>query len=82
MQDFLLGRQWLETLVDRLDDQGKSVEEITEAADAWSNHIIRYVCYLTEEGYSAKEIAKIVNSAVEAADFDLRRMPIVSGDSR
>jgi hypothetical protein len=82
MEEFLLGREWLETLVDRLDDQGWSEEQITNYANAWSSVVINYVCYLTVEGYSAKEAAKIVNSAVEQADFDLSRMPIVPGDPR
>ena len=33
--------------------------------------MVAYVLYLTKEGYSAAELAKIVNSASDEADFDL-----------
>jgi len=77
MRDFLRGNQWLETLVDRLDDEGWSAEQITNHVNAWADRVVAYVVYLTQEGYSTPEIAKIVDSAIEAADFDLSRMPIV-----
>ena len=77
MRDFLRGNQWLETLVDRLDDEGWSAEQITNYVNAWADRVVAYVVYLTQEGYSTPEIAKIVDSAIEAADFDLSRMPIV-----
>jgi hypothetical protein len=80
MRDFLLGNQWLETLVDRLDDEGWSAEQITNYVNAWADRVVAYVVYLTQEGYSTPEIAKIVDSAIEAADFDLSRMPIVPSD--
>ena len=80
MRDFLLGNQWLETLVDRLDDEGWSAEQITNHVNAWADRVVAYVVYLTQEGYSTPEIAKIVDSAIEAADFDLSRMPIVPSD--
>jgi len=80
MRDFLLGNQWLETLVDRLDDEGWSAEQITNYVNAWADRVVAYVVYLTQEGYSTPGIAKIVDSAIEAADFDLSRMPIVPSD--
>jgi hypothetical protein len=81
MREFLLGREWLERLVDRLDDEGWCVEQITDYVNAWADRAVAYIIYLTQEGYSTQEITQIVNSAVEAADFDLGRMPIVPSDS-
>jgi hypothetical protein len=80
MREFLLDNQWLETIVDRLDDEGWSAEQITNYVNAWADRVVAYVVYLTQEGYSTPEIAKIVDSAIEAADFDLSRMPIVPSD--
>jgi len=82
MREFLLDNQWLETIVDRLDDEGWSAEHITNYVNAWADCVVAYVVYLTQEGYSTPEIAKIVDSAIEAADFDLSRMPIVPSESR
>jgi hypothetical protein len=81
MREFLLGNQWLEEAVECFSDQGWSTEQITDYANAWSNYIVNYACYLTEEGYSAKETAKIVNESVEQADYDLSRMPIIPGEA-
>jgi hypothetical protein len=81
MREFLLGHKWLERLVDRLDDEGWSVEQISDYVNAWADRVVAYIIYLTHEGYSAQEIAKIVNSAVEAANFDLTLMPVVPNDS-
>ena len=81
MREFLLGHKWLESLVDRLDDEGWSVEQISDYVNAWADRVVAYIIYLTHEGYSAQEIAKIVNSAVEAANFDLTLMPVVPNDS-
>jgi len=39
--------------------------------------VVAYVLYLTKEVYSAAETAKIVNSAIDEADFDLSQMPVV-----
>jgi hypothetical protein len=77
MGEFLLGNQWLETLVHRLDNEGLSEEQIATYADAWSITVVRYVLYLASEGYSTKQIVQIVNEAVEQADYDLRLMPII-----
>jgi hypothetical protein len=77
MREFLLGNQWLEALVDRLSEEGLSEEQIATYADGWVIATVRYVCWLAAEGYSSQEIVKIVNAAVEAADFDLARMPVV-----
>jgi len=82
MREFLLGREWLERLVDRLDDEGWSVEQITDYVNAWADRVVAYIIYLTQEGYSTPEITKIVNSAVQEADFDHARMPIIPSDSR
>ena len=81
MREFLLGHKWLERLVDRLDDEGWSVEQISDYVNAWADRVVAYIIYLTHDGYSAQEIAKIVNSAVEAANFDLTLMPVVPNDS-
>ena len=80
MREFLLGHQWLEALVDRLDDEGWSAEQITNYVNAWADRVFASVVYLTQQGYSTPEIAKFVNSAVEAASFDLAKMPIVPSD--
>jgi len=81
MGKFLLGNEWLEALIDRLDDEGLSEEQITLYANGWVLATVRYVCYLAEEGYSSPEIVKIVNAAVQAADFNLARMPVVPSKS-
>jgi hypothetical protein len=81
MRDFLRGNQWLETLVDRLDDEGWSAEQITNHVNAWADRVVAYVLYLMKEGYSAAETVKIVNAEIDEADFDLARMPIVPSDS-
>ena len=80
MREFLLGHQWLEALVDRLDDEGWSAEQITNYVNAWADRVVAYVLYLTAEGYSTPETARIVSEAVEEANFQLSRMPIVPGD--
>jgi hypothetical protein len=80
MDGFLLGAKWLEELVDRLDDEGWTAEQISDYANAWSSCVVRYACYLTEEGYSAKETARLINAAVDKVDFDLSQMPVVPGD--
>jgi len=77
MQEFFLGNQWLEEAVERFSDQCWSKEQITDYVKAWSNRVVAYVLYLTEEGYSAAEIVKIVNSAIDKTHFDLSRMPVV-----
>jgi hypothetical protein len=75
--EFILGNQWLETLVDRLDDEGLSEEQIALYANGWVIATVRYICWLATEGYSSQEIVKIVKEAVAQADFDLRKMPVV-----
>ena len=77
MREFLLGNQWLEEAVERFKDKGWSTEQITDYINAWSSRVMAYVLYLTEEGYSATEIPKIVNSAIDEADFDLNRLPVI-----
>jgi hypothetical protein len=73
-----LGDQWLEKAVERFSDKGWSKEQIPDYVNAWSSRAVAYVLYLMEEGYSATEIAKIVNSAIDEVDFDLSRMPVAS----
>jgi hypothetical protein len=76
MGEFLLGRRWLEELVDRLSEEGLTEEQIAIYANGWVIATVRHVCWLAAEGYPSQEIVKIVNAAVEAADFDLARMPV------
>jgi hypothetical protein len=77
MREFLLGNQWLEEAVERFNEKGWPTEQITDYVNAWSSRVVAYVLYLKEEGYSAAEIPKIVNSAIDDADFDLSQMPVV-----
>ena len=42
-----------------------------------SRKFTTYALYLTEEGYAAAEIVKIVNAAVDEAGFDLNLMSVV-----
>ena len=70
MRDFLLGNEWLEEAVDR-------EEQITEHINAWSSRVVAYVLYLMKEGYGAPETVRIVNAAVDKADFDLSKMPVI-----
>ena len=73
----MLGNRWLEMLVDRLDDEGLSEQQIALYVDGWVIATVRYICWLAQEGFSAAETVKIVNSAVDEADFDLAKMPVV-----
>jgi hypothetical protein len=77
MYDFLLGNEWLEEAVDRFADKGWSEEQIADYITAWSSRVVAYVLYLMMEGYSVAETVQIVNAAVDEADFDLAKMPIV-----
>jgi hypothetical protein len=77
MRDFLLGNEWLEEAVDRFAERGWSEEQITEHVNAWADRVVAYVLYLMREGYGAPETVRIVNAAVDKADFDLSKMPVI-----
>lgn len=79
-REFLLGDEWLETYVLRLDAEGLDDREISEAVNRWVLAVIKYIAWLDDEGYSSKEGNEIINSAVENADFDFSKFPVCPGD--
>ena len=82
MGEFLFGDKWLDQMVDRLADKGWTVDRMTDHINAWVDRTIRYVIYLTQEGYTSDQIVEIVHEAVAEADFDLSRMPVIPRTSR
>jgi hypothetical protein len=58
-------------------NRGWSTEQITDHINTWVSRVIAYVVYLTREGYTLDQIVTMVYAAIDKADYDLSRMPIV-----
>jgi hypothetical protein len=75
-KDFLLGNDWLEECIVRLQARAASEEEIIAYANAWELAVIKYACWMETEGFEFEHSVRILNKAMEVADFDLAAFPI------
>ena len=79
INEFILGDWWLGECINRLEKYGASEEQILEYARSWERAAIRYGLWLYEEGVDWDGVVRIINIAIDEADFDLSKFPICSG---
>jgi len=77
MREFLLGNQWLEEAVERFNDKGWSAEQITDYINACSSRVVGLRTLSNGGRLFGRRDPKIVNSAIDEADFDLNRLPVI-----
>jgi hypothetical protein len=77
-EEFLLGDEWLGEYITQLDKENLSDRQIATQVNRWVLAVVKYTFWLRDEGFDdGKAIERAVNRALDAANFDVRRFPVV-----
>jgi hypothetical protein len=76
-QEFLLGDVWFQGCFHHLNSTGLSVPEMVEEVRRWERAVVKYTAWLLCEGFGYDDVAWMVYQALNQANYDLKRFPIV-----
>jgi hypothetical protein len=70
----ILNDDWLRQCMSRF----SSDDALFDFAIQWESAAHNYLCWLQEEGFSMKRSLRVIDTALEEADFDLTKFPVCS----
>lgn len=70
--EIILNDNWLRQCLNRFPYD----DTLFDFAIQWENAAFRYLCWLQEEGFTKKRALRIIDDALEEADFDLAKFPL------
>jgi len=69
--------EWIHQFTDHCYLQGLTNEEIETSLHTWGTLVAKYANWLATEGMKGIQIDRAVNQAINLAEFDIKRLPIV-----
>jgi hypothetical protein len=71
----ILNDNWLRQCIARF----PADDALFDFAIQWESAAHKYLCWLQEEGFSTKRSLRVIDTALEEADFDLSKFPVCRG---